>query len=209
MAIDSEPATGGHTWKKRVLENFRLGKVYEPRLEDYILLLLYLDGRTPIYGEEVVHFILTIYPYAEVELSPSFFLPYSAIIENKLGELIEKKLAYRLKQNYRGTEKNIIKITEGGSDEARRLFKLFSESWLLVHNTVLRQGSEVLNELEALKKTYNGKSVTELIGLLASKLDAEGTFFIQHLSANSPGWMNYVYYLARQISKEKHSINPF
>jgi DNA-binding PadR family transcriptional regulator len=200
--------TWERSWKSEVLEYIKLGKMYEPKPEDFVLLLAYLDGKSPIYGDEVLHFIVAIYPYVEVSLSPSFFLPFSAEVERTLKNLLDRKLVARTKQLYRGSERNIIKITEEGVDDARRLLKLFSDNWLLLRKTVVRPGLEVVNELEALKKTYNGKSVSELMRVLATKIGTEGTQFISHLATGSDcGWVSYVYYLARQISSE-HAHTP-
>ncbi|MEM1852419.1 MAG: hypothetical protein QXR56_01890, partial [Thermofilaceae archaeon] len=42
---------------------------------------------------------------------------------------------------------------------------------------MVREGSKVLSELEAMKKTYNGRDITELLKLFLDRIDdPESTF---------------------------------
>ncbi|MFZ8854634.1 MAG: hypothetical protein ACO2OQ_00515, partial [Thermofilaceae archaeon] len=73
------------------------------------------------------------------------------------------------------------RLTERGVAEARELTAQLSSSWVVLGGLAVRRGSEVISELEALKKTYNGRSPLELLKLLVSKLEAEGENVIWHL----------------------------
>ncbi|ABL78186.1 PadR family transcriptional regulator [Thermofilum pendens] len=189
-------------WKVGVAGEMGLTPVREPSLDDFVLLLLYLDGRTPIYGEEIIHFILAIYPFVSLRLSPSLYLPYFEAVSEALRRLEERGFIFRSRQAYRDGERRVVRLTETGSDEARKIFKAFSESWLLMRGVALRRGSEVLGELEALKKTYNGKGLVELARLLASKVEGDGASALNHLEGVSKEWVEYFVYLLKRLSKE-------
>ncbi|QOJ79542.1 hypothetical protein IG193_03535 [Infirmifilum lucidum] len=189
-------------WQLELSKKIGLTPVYTPSHEDFVLLLLYLDGRTPLYGEEALHVILFLYPYVPLSSSPSIFLPFSPDLEKSLISLKDRGLIEEKTEFRGGRHVNTIRLTDRGVAEARKVFSEFSNSWILVHGFVLRKGSEVISELEALKKTYNDKSPLELLKVIASKVESEGDAFVKRLRLQSERHEKLVIGIAKQLARD-------
>ncbi|MCC6059617.1 MAG: hypothetical protein LM563_05180, partial [Thermofilum sp.] len=95
---------------------------------------------------------------------------------------------------------------ERGVAEARKLTAQLSSSWVVLAGLAVRRGSEVISELEALKKTYNGRSPLELLKLLVSKLEAEGENVIWHLrGVDEKKIIQSLISVSKQLSRELKS----
>ncbi len=189
-------------WQLELAKKIGLTPVYTPSHEDFVLLLLYLDGRTPLYGEEVLHVILFLYPYVPLSSSPSIFLPFSPDIEKSVISLRDRGLIEEKTEFRGGRHVNAIRLTDRGVAEARKVFSAFSSSWVLVHGFVLRKGSDVVSELEALKKTYNDKSPLELLKVIASKVESEGEAFVKRFRLQSERHEKLVIGIAKQLARD-------
>ncbi|WP_460025147.1 hypothetical protein [Infirmifilum sp. SLHALR2] len=189
-------------WRLEVAKEIGLTPVFAPTHEDFTLLLLYLDGRTPSYGEEVLHVILFLYPYVPLSASPSVFIPFSSDIERSLASLKEKGLIEEKMEFRSGRYVNSIRLTDRGVAEARKVYSAFSNSWVLLNGLVLRKGADVIAELEALKKTYNDKSPLELLKVLASKAESEGEAFVKRFRLQSERQEKLVLGIAKQLSRD-------
>ena len=160
-------------WRLSILERMGLRQVHKPSLEEWVLLLLYLDGKKPVYGMETLHYIFFIYPYVDARFSTLLFAPYSPELEKSVLNLERERLIDRRAEFLNGRITTAFFLTNKGAERAKKTFFKFRESWLLLKGFIVRKGEDVVNELEALKKTYNGKSLLELLRLLASKVEAE------------------------------------
>ncbi len=189
-------------WHFEIAEKLELAPIYEPVLDDFLLLFLYLDGRTPFYGEETLHLCFFLYPYVSVKASPSVFLPFSQEIEDAILRLRAKDLVEEGKDFRGGRYVSMLKLSDIGVSEARKVFSTFANSWILLNGFVLRRGSEVLSELEALKKTYNGKSPLELLRVMALKIDSEGEVIIKRLGFSSERQGKMIIDMAKQLARE-------
>lgn len=191
----------GQDWRIETAIKLGLAPVYTPAVEDFVLLFLYADGRSPVYGEEILHAALFLYPYIPLKLSPSVFLPLSSDIENSLQTLKEKGLVEERREYRSGGHVVSLRLTDKGVAEAKRLFSAFSGGWVLLNGFVLRRGSEVISEIEALKKTYNGRSALELLKLLAAKLESEGDAFLKRLELQGRSG-KVVLEIAKQLARD-------
>ncbi|RLE59918.1 MAG: hypothetical protein DRJ35_04635 [Thermoprotei archaeon] len=189
-------------WKRDQLKNMGIKEIYEPTLEEWILLTLYLDGKKPIYGLEVLQFIFFMYPYVNARFTPLFFAPYSPDIEKVLVELEQKGLVDRRTEFINGRISPAIYLTTKGEYRSKNLFKKLHSGWIVSKGFVIRIGTEILQELEALKKTYNGKSLVELLQLLASKIEAERENVFLNLPGDSENIIDTAIKYAREFLKD-------
>ena len=189
-------------WQLETAEKIGLTPTYKPVSEDFILLLLYLDGRTPLYGEEALHLCFFLYPYVSATPSPTIFLPSAVEVENGISTLKSKGLVEEGKEFKSGRYVSVLRLSDTGVAEARKVFSTFASSWVVLHGFVFRRGSEIISELEALKKTYNNRTPLELIKLLAMKIDSEGEAFVKRLGLQNERREKLIVDFARQLYRE-------
>uniref|UniRef100_A0A7C4BA29 Uncharacterized protein n=1 Tax=Thermofilum pendens TaxID=2269 RepID=A0A7C4BA29_THEPE len=198
-------SSGFDDWKAEILKQTNLAPWSSVGLRELTLLFLAADGRSPVAGEEVIHVSLFLYPYAEARLSPSLLFPRLEELDKILDSLEAEGLIERKVEPFRGRLATVIRLTERGAAEARKLAAQLSSSWVVLGRLAVRKGSEVLSELEALKKTYNGRSPLELLKLLVSKLEAEGEDIIWHLKGVDEKKIQSLISVSKQLSKELKS----
>jgi DNA-binding MarR family transcriptional regulator len=193
-------------WKAEVLRQANLVPWSPIGLRELTLLFLAADGRSPVTGEEVIHLSFFFYPYAEARLSPSLLFPRLEELDKVLDSLEAEGLIERSVEPFRGRLTTVIRLTERGVAEARKLTAQLSSSWVVLAGLAVRRGSEVISELEALKKTYNGRSPLELLKLLVSKLEAEGENVIWHLrGVDEKKVVQSLISVSKQLSRELKS----
>uniref|UniRef100_A0A7C1P0J0 Uncharacterized protein n=1 Tax=Thermofilum pendens TaxID=2269 RepID=A0A7C1P0J0_THEPE len=197
-------------WKADVLKQVNLVPWSPIGLRELTLLFLAADGRSPVMGEEVIHVSLFLYPYVEARLSPSLLFPRLEELDKTLDALEEEGLIERRVEPVKGRFATVIRLTERGALEARKLAAQIAGSWVVLGGLVVRRGSEVISELEALKKTYNGRSTLELLKLLVSKLETEGENIIWHLRGVDEKKAQSLISASKQLSKElKSALREF
>lgn len=189
-------------WKKEQLKDMGVSEVYEPELEEWILLVLYLDGKKPIYGPEVLHFLFFMYPYVDARFVPMLFAPYSPDIEKALAALEQKGLVDRRTELINGRVTASIHLSLKGELRSKNLAKRLERGWIASRGFVVRKGADILQELEAIKKTYNGKSLIELLQLLASKIEAEKENVLLNLPGSSGDIVDVVVKYARDFQRD-------
>ncbi|MEZ0345988.1 MAG: hypothetical protein ABWK01_05515 [Infirmifilum sp.] len=200
-----ETPGGGYdfsNWRVELAQQLGLVPVYTPVTEDFVLLLLYLDGRAPFYGEEILHLCFFLYPYVRVKASPTLFIPLSSDVEKAVLSLKEKGLVEERKEFRGGRYVNTVRLSDQGVSEARKVFSTFANSWILTNDFVLRKGAEMISELEALKKTYNDKTPLELLKVLASKIDSEGEAFVKRLNLESERRERMIIDIGKQLLRD-------
>lgn len=193
-------------WKFEVLNQLNLTPFHELGLRDLVLLFLLSDGRSPVLGEEVIHLCFFLYPYVDTPLSPSLILPRLSEVDKVLDSLESEGLIERRTEFIKGRYALVIRLTERGVAEARKVYGQITGSWVVLRGMAVRKGVEVLSELEALKKSYNGRSPFELLKLLVSKLEAEGENILWHLRGVDEDLKNSIVSLVKQLSKEIKSV---
>lgn len=193
-------------WKAEVLKRLNLNPLYEVGPRELVLLFLLSDGRSPVLGEEVIHLCFFLYPYVDTPLSPSLILPRLSEIDKTLEALEAEGLIERRTEFVRGRYTAVVRLTERGVAEAKKLQGQLQSSWIILRGVAVRRGVEVLGELEALKKTYNGRSPFELFGLLISKLEAEGDNIFWHVRGIDENLKQSIMSLVKQLSKEMKGV---
>ncbi|MEM0222953.1 MAG: hypothetical protein QXS92_02340 [Thermofilum sp.] len=193
-------------WKAELLKRLNLDPFHEIGPRELVLLFLLSDGRSPVVGEEVIHLCFFLYPYVDTPLSPSIILPRLSEIDRTLEALEAEGLVERRTEFVRGRYASVIRLTERGTAEAKKLQGQVQSSWIILRGMAVRRGVEILGELEALKKTYNGRSPLELLGLLVSKLEAEGDSILWHVRGVDENVKQSIMSLVKQLSKEMKSL---
>jgi len=158
-------------WKEEVLNGLgfewvRLGT------EEWVLLLLEADDRQPVRGIHSLHVMLLMARQPVFDFKPLLLGVYSPEVQRAVERLIDEGL---LKRDYVYEKRRLVEVysmTPRGEEAARRVVAKVKNSWLLIGDIVLREGSKVLSEIEAVKKTYNGRGVLESLKLILDKMEA-------------------------------------
>ncbi len=193
-------------WKVEVLKQANLGQFYELGVRELVLLFILSDGGSPVAGEEVLHMCLFLYPYIDASLSPSLLLPRISEIEKAVEALEAEGLVERRLELVEGRYADVLRLTERGVAEAKRLHRQVQASWVVLRGVTVRRGADVLGELEALKRTYNRRSAFELFKLLVSKLESEGENILWHVRGLDDRSRQSLLSLVKQLSKEIKSV---
>jgi len=157
-------------WKESVLDQLGVNWI---RLspEEWLLLFHAVDGRKPVKGIATHHiaFLMTRQPVFKYK--PLLLGVYSPEIHSALNNMLSKGL---VKREYSYENRRLIEtysLTQSGEAAARRILEKIKGSWILIGDMVLREGSRVLSELEAVKKTYNGRGIHSSLQLILDKLE--------------------------------------
>ncbi|MEM0042795.1 MAG: hypothetical protein QXF46_01925 [Thermofilaceae archaeon] len=163
-------------WKRDVLSAMGLSLV-SLSAKDWVLLILHVGGQSPIKGEEILHTIFFMMQYPPFNFRPLILSVYSNELHHAIEELTEMGLVKREYAFEKGRAVEVLALTEKGAFEASKLAEKVGESWISIGGVMVREGSKVLSELEAMKKTYNGRDITELLKLFLDRIDdPESTF---------------------------------
>lgn len=142
-------------WKKRVLAEMGIEDYVELGLGEIILLLVALGGK-PLQGLESLHLMLFLYPYVDSGEKLLFAAPYSAKVERELLRLEREGLVTRRSGHRNGRLTVSLVATQRGAERAKMLASKLRRSYVVFRGFAVRRGVEVLEELESLKKVYNG-----------------------------------------------------
>jgi len=173
---------GAGDWKASVLSEMGIPALtLSP--QEWVLLLLLADGGRPMMGELDLHlafFMMQVTPFRfELRVEPELFYVHSSELSRALEELAAKGLVRREASQ----EAELISLTERGLLEARSLAERVRRGWVFVDDVVVKEGSKVLSDLEALKKTYNGKSVYEWMKIIVDKVSSPESPFDQRFTS--------------------------
>ena len=159
-----------YEWKGDLLKNMRLDYI-ELEPEDWILLLLAVDGFRSIEGKYRIHYMLFIYHYAGFQFKSSLLGVYSESLDRALEELISYGYVRAEPRYTRTGIRREYSLTEKGRRKALELMSKVRKRWILVsRGLALRRGDRVLSELEAVKHTYVDRSVLPLVRILLEKV---------------------------------------
>ena len=179
-------------WKKQILEQIGLAST-TLTARDWILLMLLADDRRPMVGEESLHIAFFMMQVPPFSFKPLLFSVYSSELHRALEELMEEGLVRRSVSFERGRAVESIALTDKGALEAYSLAEKVRKTWVLVGELVIREGSKILGELEALKKTYNGKDLNEWIKLFLDRIDNPESLFDLWFSKDEIEYMKKIY----------------
>jgi len=147
-------------WKRRVLEDMGVSEYVELGLGEVILLLAALDGK-PLLGLESLHLMLFLYPYVDSGERLLFLAPYSAKAERELLRLEREGLITRRSGRVDGRLRVILVATQRGGERSKTLAARLRRGYAVFGGFAVRRGAEVLDELAALKRVYNGLGFVE------------------------------------------------
>lgn len=169
-------------WKLDMLREMGVTPV-NLRPRDWVLLLLYTGGRNPIKGEESFHLTLFMMQCPPATFKTLLLSVFSPEIHHAVEQLVEEGLIRR-EYKYEGSKLvEIYSLSPRGAEEASKLVERVGGSYVLIGGTAVRKGDEVLSELEALKKTYNGRRLKEGLRLILDKLGSKVSDFESPLEA--------------------------
>lgn len=179
-------------WKRQILEEIGLASTtLTPR--DWILLILLADDKRPMVGEESIHITFFMMQIPPFNFKPLLFCVYSSELHKALEELMAEGLVRRSISFDKGKAVESIALTDKGALEAYGLVEKMRKSWVVVGDVVVREGSRVLGELEALKKTYNGKDLNDWIKLFLERIDNPESLFDIWFSKDEIEYMKKLY----------------
>ncbi|MEM0024022.1 MAG: hypothetical protein QXG48_04070 [Thermofilaceae archaeon] len=185
-------------WKRDVLNSMGLSLV-NLGAKDWVLLILHVGGQSPIKGEEILHTIFFMMQYPPFNFKPLILSVYSNELHQAIEELTEKGLVKREYVFDKGKAVEVLTLTEKGTFEAFKLAEKVEENWIAIGEVMVREGSKVLSELEAMKKTYNGRDITELLKLFLDRIDNPESTFDLWFTKDEIEYMKKVYRSLKRI----------
>lgn len=160
------------SWKYEIAKESGL-TLLDLKPRDWVLLLLHADGQSPVKGEESFHAMLFMMAVSPVSFKPLLLSFFSPELHAAIRELVDEGLVKAVNEERGRAEYELYKLSEKGLVEAAKLADKVKRSWVSIGGVVLREGSKVLSELEALKKTYNGKDAVEWLDAVLKKIDSQ------------------------------------
>jgi len=146
----------------------------ELSLDDWIILFLASDGFKGIDGKLKIHFMIFLYsPFVNVKFRPTFLGVYSEEVELAIRDLILSGYVRKVHKYGNGIKQYYI-LTEKGKSRAIYLMNSISNKWILsADKLIIKQGKNILSEIESIKKTYNERSNLTILALLIEKIIEE------------------------------------
>ena len=181
-------------WKREVLDKAGIDWV-ELDEREWIILLLGLDGQAPIIGEHVFHVIFFLYPLAPFDVRPLFLTPFSPRVRKALTSLIRDGLIQRELEVVKGSLVDTYSLTRYGREAYAKLMRKVEGKWLLLSKFVVKPSKTVLEDLESLKRTYNGRTPKSLLRAILSKVRGDNAILTARLGEEA---LDYLRYLLRQ-----------
>lgn len=179
-------------WKLETLRNMEINCL-ELSEEEWVILLLAVDGFSPIVGEEVFHTCFFLYPYTSFNFKPLLLSVYAQEISEAIDRLKEKGLL-KLDFDYSGIAlREVFKLTNEGRTVAEKIIKSVKKGWIIFRHVLIRKGNKVVEDLTALKKTYNGRGPAELLRLMLSQLNSTNNIFTVRLNNKELSYLKKVY----------------
>lgn len=179
-------------WKKEVLSEIGVRPI-NPTPRDWVLLLLHAGDRSPLRGEESLHITFFMMQYPPFNFKPLILSVYSSELHKALEELMAEGLVERSYSFERGRSVELLILTAKGAAEAASLAERVKGSWVVVGEVMIREGTEVLSELEALKKTYNGKEIADWMKLFLERIERADTTFDLWFAKDEMEYMKRLY----------------
>ena len=160
-------------WKRYILRRMGI-ECIELSLDDWIILFLASDGFKGIDGKLKIHFMIFLYSsFVNVKFRPTFLGVYSEEVELAIRDLILSGYVRKVHKYGNGIKQYYI-LTEKGKSRAIYLMNSISNKWILsADKLIIKQGKNILSEIESIKKTYNERSNLTILALLIEKIIEE------------------------------------
>jgi len=188
------------SWKYEVAKEMGI-PLLSLEAREWALLLLNADGQSPVKGEECFHAtfsMMAVPPFSFKPLLLSFFSPE---LHSAIKGLVSEGLVRVVNEGKAGADYKLFRLSEKGVVEAARLADRVKSSWVSIGEVIFREGSKVLGEIEALKKTYNGKNISEWLDLVLKKIDSQDNILEKFFSESEIEFLRGIY----RSFKSKHS----
>lgn len=161
---------------------------------EWPLILLALDGYSPIAGRIRFHMISFIYHHMGFKFIPGFFGPYSPELDRAIDECIERRLidTYYVPLKYGRNIKN-YSLTIDGRRIANAIISKIRDKYVLLDNVAFIKGREILSDLETIKRTYREKPVLFLFQKISENIIKEWPYWMGNESKELKEILNEVY----------------
>lgn len=167
-------------WKESVLKKAGLEYITLTE-EEWILLLAGADASSPILGEYTFHYIFFLYPFSPFNFKTLLITPYSEQLDKCLKRMIEGGILVKEIKVVNTMVTEAYKLSLRGSTVYRSLKNRIYKKHILINDYLVRPVANVLNELESLKKTYNGRELLKLLTLTVAKVKSGDLALELHL----------------------------
>ena len=172
--------TVNERWKESVLKKTGLEYITLTE-EEWILLLAGADASSPILGEYTFHYIFFLYPFSPFNFKALLITPYSEQLDKCLKRMIEGGILVKEIKGVNTMVTEAYKLSLRGSTAYRNLKNRIYKKHILINDHLVRPVANILNELESLKKTYNGKELLKLLTLTIAKVKSGDLALELHL----------------------------
>ncbi len=172
--------TVNERWKESVLKKTGLEYITLTE-EEWILLLAGADASSPILGEYTFHYIFFLYPFSPFNFKALLITPYSEQLDKCLKRMIEGGILVKEIKVVNTMVTEAYKLSLRGSTAYRNLKNRIYKKHILINDHLVRPVANILNELESLKKTYNGKELLKLLTLTIAKVKSGDLALELHL----------------------------
>lgn len=183
--------TSNDEWKKSVLERTGIEYVILSD-EEWITLLAGADSSTPILGEYTFHYIFFLYPFSPFNFKTLLVAPYSEQLDKCLKRMVDGGILTKEIKAVDAMIAEAFKLSPRGSSVYRNLKSRIYRKQILINNYVLRPAVNVLNELESLKKTYNGRELLKLLTLIIAKIKSSDIALELHLKKHEMQYLKRI-----------------
>ncbi len=148
--------------------------------DELLLLLLGLDNYSPIKGVLRLQFMCFLYHYFGFKFTFGPCGPYSIELMETLERLIrEGFVRVYISLDSEGNLVKAFSLTEKGRIKAAYLIDYVRRNNVLLEGVAIRPGSDVISELEAIKRTYNDKSLSFMLMKVLRLIKDEWPYWIE------------------------------
>lgn len=155
-------------------------KYIRPRKEELLLLLLTLNNNKPIKGILRLHYMCFLYHYFGFKFIFGPCGPYSIELMNMLKNLINNGLVrVYIALDSKGNLVKTFSLTDYGRRVAAATLDRIRRHNVLLEDVVVRKGSEVVSEIEAIKKTYYNKPLTFILLRILQLIKREWPYWVE------------------------------
>ena len=183
--------TVNERWKESVLKKTGLEYITLTE-EEWILLLAGADASSPILGEYTFHYIFFLYPFSPFNFKALLITPYSEQLDKCLKRMIEGGILVKEIKVVNTMVTEAYKLSLRGSTAYRNLKNRIYKKHILINDHLVRPVANILNELESLKKTYNGKELLKLLTLTIAKVKSGDLALELHLKEHEMQYLKRI-----------------
>lgn len=148
--------------------------------DELLLILLALDNYAPIKGILRLQYMCFLYHYLGFRFIFGPCGPYSIELMKTLNKLIsEGFVKVYISLDKEGNLVKTFSLTYKGRSKAAYLIDYVRRNNILLENVVIRPGSDVISEMEAIKRTYNDKSIAFILLKVLRLIKDEWPYWVE------------------------------